>query len=578
MATAKNKQYANKSRNNQQHNKTAVKPQAVQTGQRSTLREEWQKSITWWPYFITWALIMLFCTAIYGDVFTRAQQEAFVSDSPLSMQYLLNKDYGQLYWIGRFIMLVWKTTLTGSLFMATVLALATYALDRALRMPQFLRGISALLSWGLLLWMVFRGYSLFYKNEPSAIVLYPLFLMAGSLLLWGITALVGKFAKKENNGVEKTEKAWSKWNVIPFILPLLFFGTLTTTTLLRNDNEILTARMQNRLFTFDINEIGALVDDAQLAEQPSRSVAAYHAIGLIHTNQMLEGLFDIEYAYPEMKLDKKDGFEEYGVFQSDANLFSGLLNSAYRTSMDHNVMNGATAYNLKRMAICAILNNEPALAEKYLTIIDQMPFEGKFVEKFRAMNADRTLVEQDPLFAQILKLVPREKRFEQNYRQPVFMGYNIGVLEGNNETLPISIAACLYSKDFSTLIERAQALKASRGGFLPNNVLEALAIRGMSKPEVYKAFPELNPDNQTMGNNATSTLYTFLKDIQAYYESKYSPNEWQDSLKAGIKGGVPAEVAKTLKEEWLGHYFYYYYCENLVKKEEKSDQNNAGVN
>jgi hypothetical protein len=70
----------------------------------------------------------------------------------------------------------------------------------------------------------------------------------------------------------------------------------------------------------------------------------------------------------------------------------------------------------------------------------------------------------------------------------------------------------------------------------------------------------------------------FLKDIQAYYESKYSPNEWQKQLKNGIKGGVPAEVAKTLKEEWLGHYFYYYYCENLVKKEEKSDQNNAGVN
>ena len=85
MATAKNKQYANKSRNNQHHNKTVVKSQAAQVGQRSTSRKKWQKSITWWPYFITWVLIMLFCTTIYGDVFTRAQQEAFVSGSPLSM-------------------------------------------------------------------------------------------------------------------------------------------------------------------------------------------------------------------------------------------------------------------------------------------------------------------------------------------------------------------------------------------------------------------------------------------------------------------------------------------------------------
>ena len=578
MAKEKNKYNANKTHKQSNHPQKAEAVSTKQNKPSSALKEEWKKSITWFPYALTFSLILLFFTGVYGDVFTRAQQEAYVSTSPLSMQHLLNKDFGQVYWIGRFIMLVWKSILTGGLFMAAVLTLATFAFDRALRLPKFLNGASALLSWGLLFWMVFRGYSLFYKNEPSLIVLLPLALMFGGLLLWGITALVSRFAKKGDAESCETGKTCCKCNFIPFVLPVLFFAGLTTTTLLRNDNEILTARMQNRVFTFDINEIGELVNDGLTAKQPSRSVAAYYAIGLLHTQQMLEGLFDLEFRYPEMKLDKKDGFEEYGVFQSDANLFSGLLNPAYRTSMDHTVMNGATVYNLKRMAICAMLNNEPALAEKYLTLVDQMPFEGKFVEKFRAMNADRTLIEQDPLFSQILKLIPREKRFEQNYRQPVFMGYNIGVLEGNNETLPVSIAACLYSKDFSTLIERAQALKASRGGLLPNNVLEALAIRGMSKPETYQAFPELNPDNKMMGNNATNTLYAFLKDIQTYYESKYSPSEWQDSLKVGIKGGVPAEVAETLKEEWLGHYLYYYYCENLVKKEETGNQNNAGVN
>lgn len=586
MSAKKNKQFATNNSKKNTANPSIRNANAGDKSKRpSVLQREWEKCHPLIPYILIFILTWTFCTLIYGDVFTRAQQESYVSSSPLSMQYLLNKDFGTIYWIARYVLLVWKNAWVGGLFMAFVLTLSTFVIDRGLRLPRFMWGFSSILSFGLLFWMVYRGYSLFYKNEPSVIVLYPLLLLAGGLLLWGTTAIVGKLSKKqtealgENANDESQHKKFNaKWATVFIWVPVLLFAGLTLFTRQYRDNEILTASMQNRVLTFEIDEVGQLVDDALLAKQPSRSVAAYYAIGLLHTQQLLDRLFDIEFRYQEMPLDKKDGYEEYGIFQSDGNLFAGLINPAYRTAMDHIVMNGPTLAHLKRLAYCSILNNEPVLAEKYLTMIEQMPFEGEFVDKAKAYLADRTTLEQDPLFASIIKLLPREKKFEQQYRQPIFMGYNVGVLEGTNETLAPSIAACLYSKDFNTLIERAQALKQINSGVLPTAVLEALAIRGMSKPETYQAFPEVNPESQSLTSNATSSLYSFMKDIQTYYETKYAANEWREKMKVDIKGGVPVEVADQLKEKWLGHYLYYYYCENLVKKEEKSNQNASGVN
>ena len=42
-----------------------------------------------------------------------------------------------------------------------------------------------------------------------------------------------------------------------------------------------------------------MVSEARTAQQPSRSVAAYHAIALIQTDQLLEGMFDIPYDFPK---------------------------------------------------------------------------------------------------------------------------------------------------------------------------------------------------------------------------------------------------------------------------------------
>lgn len=101
-----------------------------------------------------------------------------------------------------------------------------------------------------------------------------------------------------------------------------------------------------------------MIETARSARQPSRAIAAYHAVALEETDQLLDGMFELVYEYPKARLDTIDGNEEYGLFLADCNYHAGLLNAGYRCAMDQNVMNGPRLYNFKRMAVCALLMGE----------------------------------------------------------------------------------------------------------------------------------------------------------------------------------------------------------------------------
>ena len=126
------------------------------------------------PYVLTFLLVWVFCTWIYGDVFTRAQQDSYVSGNAVTMKFLTDKDFGTLYWYARYALLVFKSAWVGGLLLALLLTFSTWTLDRVFCLPRSLRGLASLLGLARLGWMVWRGDSLFYKNEASVIVLYPI--------------------------------------------------------------------------------------------------------------------------------------------------------------------------------------------------------------------------------------------------------------------------------------------------------------------------------------------------------------------------------------------------------------------
>lgn len=553
--------------------KTEASSKSIQTptpGHESNHSEKKKLFIRSSPYLLGFILIFIFCSFIYGDVFTRAQQDSFFTFDATSMKFLTDQNLGYVYWGGRFFLIAFKNMWTGALLLSLILTGTAYFLASAMSLSLRLRGLSFLVPFLILGWMVWRGTSIYYKNEPSLIVLVPLGVLLLSAILAGVSALLRK--KTDSYPLCKVS-ILSPGNISIVLSSIILYSC----TLIFNQNEILTARMQNSILREDFN---SLVEDGLRARRPSRAVAAYYAIGLIQTDQLYDRLFQIPFNFPETtRLDKKDGNEEYGIFLADCNFFTGLLNPSYHMALEHIVMNGPRLYYLKRMAICSVMKGEKELSRKYMKIIESNPFEKSFVNKYSPMTDRPELAKKDPVLSRIYGLEPLENRFEQNYRAPTFLGYNIGLRSGREAALIPSIMACLYSKDLPNAMERTLQLRRN-GTPLSPALQQAIVIFGQKQPGIFQHFPELAPGaGGRFGNGSEFFLRDFFNDVQTYYREKYNDTaDWKQRMTTDLKNGIPADLLDRLKEKWLGNYVFYYYCQNIRPKKQESSTHNSGVN
>lgn len=490
-------------------------------------------------YLLGFALLFAFLYWGYGDVLARAEQDSYISTSPDAMAHLLRTPLGHVYWLTRWALLPFRWAALGALLLAIVYTLTARLADYTLRLPRTWEGAGFLLPLVQIGWMAWRGTNLYYKNEPSLFVLIALAVLAAvALLALAVWLMVRKAAKKEAAPVRPLGLAGA----------LVLIAAVAWAVCHFNQNVILTARLQNLCAQ---HEWEKMIDEARSARQPSRSVAVYHAIALEETDQLLEGMFDIVYEYPKLQLDSIDGNEEYGIFLQDVSYHAGLTNVAYRTAMDHMVMNGPRLSALKHLAVSALVNGEEALSRKYLSLIAQTPFEGSFVKYYTRLLDDPKLQDSDPEIVHVRSLAPRENKFEQNYPAPAFLGYNMILLEGTDATLRTAVAACLYSKDLQQALPRIQVM-AQKGWPLPASVQQALCILNIKRPDlkIQQSFPQIS-------RYLPQELNSFLIDAKPYAKDRLA-------------------LRHELRKQWLGTYFYYYYTENndpdqVTKEPEKGE-------
>lgn len=495
--------------------------------------------------------VLLFALAgwVYGDVLECTEQHSYVSAAPDTLAYVTSQPLGWLWMAGRWVLLCCRWAALGGAALAAVFTLTAWLVDRALGLRGKWTGAGFIVPLLVFGWIAFRGVNIFYRNEPSLLVIVPVGVMLVAALLCAVSCLVRK--KTAGGKRDAAEK------VRPYGLTLavaLILGSCAATRIV-NENTILTARFK---LLAERQEWEKIIDDARSARRPSRSVAAYYAIALEQTGQLLSDLFDIPYDFPTLKLDKRWGSEEYGIFTADCNYYAGLTNGAYRCAMDNHVMNGPALCNYKRMAACAFVGGEYALCRKYLDIIAQNPFEDAFVQRYEALLAAPAKANEDAELSRVIALTPKDSLFEQNYQQPLFLGYNVGLQAGTDASLATSVAACLYSKDLQRFAVLAQIMQ-NKGIALTAPMQQAIAILSLSQPEALKAFP-------TVGRFVPDEVRSFLLDAKPYVgESKR------------------LELRAKMKKQWLGTYMYYYYTENnepdrVIKRDDDGSHSAAGVN
>ncbi len=510
------------------------------------------------------------------------------------MKPLTDLTFGWLLYAGRWLLTLQKYPLIGGLLISLVLTGSSLLLADVLRLPARWRWTFSLLPFLYFGWLILRGFNLYYRSEPSWVVLIPALICVivsaahavrprfvfSRLRLAFLAILLGVFFALSVSSFiflptrvalwlllfyvafsylsaalickpKKHEPVRSRHLLISSSVVVIVGVAFGATATYVNDSVIATARMQRQLEEQDWE---GMCQTALAVSRPTRSVAAYYAVALEHQDALLENIFDLPFDFPKVSFDNDQPNDEYTLFTPDCNLAAGLLNSAYHEAFEQTVMSGQRLHWLKTMAKAALLNGEERLARKYIGILRANPFENAFCDRIEPMIGDSTLIAADDEFAHIRLLAPRDRHpFEQMFRKPVFLGYNMGLAEGPDAVLRTSAAACLYSKDLNAFLPRAQVFVA-KGWPLPECMQQALVIYSLKNggADFLKQF------NGALSPMTEPTIAAFSRDVAPIAKDKEA-------------------MRRLLKKDWLGTYVYYYYCENN-NPEQVRKRESDGVN
>lgn len=478
-----------------------------------------------------WAFLFFF----YGDTLRVAQQRSFFVFDSLAMDYWLCQPLGWLYVTGRFMLLSCVWPLCGALLIAGMLTLAARLLDYALGLSGWGRVVPLVAPFAYMGFVFYRGLNLFYLREPSWIMTWPLLALVLCAVLAGVRRGMKyvKGRKHDSAEVQKCERPLIKGVLAVFAV--LWVGcAVVAMTYAQNDR--LTCAMECKMMEQDWDGMAQL---ASTSAHPTRTVAAYHALALNQNGQLSTELFNLPYQYRNAHLSRRTGSFDGGMdyIVIDCNFYAGLTRSAYHEAMEQNVLEGPTIHRIKRMVQCALADGESALAEKYLAILKRAPFEGDFVEKYSAMVKDPGLIGQDQEMMGVIELQPVHDTFEQIYREPMFLGYNLALTEAKSmRGLHNSLYACLYTKDMKAFGSRILTM-LEQGVPLPKIYEEAIVVQNIKNLSVLKQI-KLSP--------------YVLQEMKDFMGECFAKGEKAD----------PKEKAKKF-EKYRGTYEYYYYFQNI---------------
>lgn len=485
-------------------------------------------SLPFLSFFGCW----LFASVLYKDMFYMAEQHSlFVFDRQV-MRFMLDQPLGGLLCAGRFMLLSFHFPLLGGFLLSAILTGAVCLVKYIFALPSKWEWLSLLPSILIIILLVHKGLNLYYQQEPAVIFLYPSVL----LLAAGVIAVLKRVfyrGKKKN----RIPSGLLSKGIVVLIFTLLYLYAWKG-----KENERLTATAQRQLQQQDWE---GMIETTRKAKQPTRSIAAYHALALLHTNQLLTRLFEIPYQYPDLQLINRGGQPDDGsdLYLADACLAAGLLNPAYHQAMERMVIDGPSCYTLKQLFFCSLLNEEHVLANKYLYLLMQVPTEKGFVRKHMPLVANAEQILAQPYFRQILELSPMEDHFEQEYRSPFFIGYNVQTTNVRNlHAMEVSLAACLYAKMLPEVFNRTRPYAGKQ---LPPLVEQAIVLYSLTtdNAEILKYF-RISPDTISRVNEFLARYVT--------------------------GGAVDPERYEELTETYSNFYPCYYYCQNIINEAEMS--------
>ncbi len=518
--------------------------------------------------FIFFILTWLWAAWYYGSVFYISREYSlWVSDTRI-MNFILSQPYGSLRYIGRAMLQLYKYPWLGGLLMALMLTAGSWLTGYCMRLKKFSKSEDKASSFkgdlakGLigfvqylpaLVYMAvvtYRGLDIFFEARTGMIFGIP-FVVLVVLCIWGV--IIRSFSRKPLPaffGISQDETP--RQHGIQLVVIALCMAAIVGFDMWQRPY----VRVICRLLDMECRQDWAGIQKLARANatMSNRPMACSYAISLVQTGQVAERLFDIRMDYDSLHVHGMDGRHNNAscLYVPEGDYYGGFIESSQHACMEQMVMTGPTIRLLKLMTKCALMREEWEVAEKYLAVLRRVPFEGEFCEKYGTMVHRLDLVDADPEMAMIRLTEPLHDSFENQYQQPLFMGYNLMLVEGrSSNALMNSLVVCLYTKLMPQFVERLEPLL---GTTPPSIIMDGIMLAENKTPGIAKNFTGLNFRQPQLQN--------FLENVRPYMSNRPG-------------------YAYELFPRYKGYYPYYYFFGNLkaTKKGYTSlSSSNSGVN
>lgn len=502
------------------------------------------------PYLLLFALVWAWAALWYGDVFRIAREYSFWAPDETLMHYQQGRPWGMLWQAGLALLQLYRWPLLGALLTATLVTKPTYLLAYCLRLRGWWRLIAFLPALGYTGRIAYVGLDLFFETETGMILGIPLLY---TLVLAVLAGIIRSFSRKPMpswvrvDAAEPPRQSLALTGMALVVVALPMSITHWTRPYVR-----VVTTMQRQQMEQDWK--GMAETARSRAELSYRPIAAFYAIALVQRGEQGSRLFDIRMDYDQPHLHGFDGKtgNAANYYLMDCDFYAGLVQTSIHHAMEQMTMNGPNLRALKLLTKGALMRGEWAVAEKYLTILSRVPFEGKWVAKYKAMVGDMERVNNDPEFRMVRLTEPISDTFENYYIQPVFLGYNAALTEGRSiNALWNSLAVQLYTKTMPQFLFRSQPLQGSTP---PQSFAEALTLLSGKNPDILQQYTGLEYQRERMGR--------FLTEVQPLMKER-------------------PQHALRLFPKYKGYYPYYYFFGNLKatkKTKENEGTSNSGVN
>ncbi|MBQ4003727.1 MAG: hypothetical protein II600_07095 [Bacteroidaceae bacterium] len=492
----------------------------------------------------------VWASVYYGVVFRICREYSFWVANPDQMFFVLNQPGGPLWYVGRMLLQPFYHPWMGGLLLAVLLTVGSWFCGYLLRLRGRWQWLQFVPAGICVLTFTYLGMDLFFEAETGRIMGIPaavfvcLLVVAVAFRLVSRRPLPAFFVAPEG-------QTWKQWSGQLLAVALIFVCSIGFGESRRPYVRIISQLMEAQ-YRQDWGTIQRVA--RKNAEVSNRPIAAYYAMALVHTDQICDRLYDIRLEFDTMYVHGMDGLQNTAVslYIPEGSYHGGFMLTCLHQCMEQMVMTGPTVRLLHLMVKSALMRGEWELAEKYLRVLRDVPFEKSFCQKYGAMVRHPELVDADSEMFKIRMTEPLRDSFESQYQQPTFLGYNLSLVEGRSlNALYNSLAVCLYTKlmpDFSARINPLQ------GSTTPENVADGILLASNNFPGIEQGFANLNL--------RLPRLQAFMNAIQPYMSDR-------------------AGHAKELFPRYKGYYPYYYFFGNLRATSSKQKGNmssNSGVN